>query len=368
MTKVKSRASARALGLVALAAMLLVALQNVVGSAFNVLLIGGTRFSGAYLWSELHKRGHSVSLYNRGKTPPKKLPRESEEEFQARIAAAKFLKGDRKDPAQLKELVDPAAYDYVYDMNGREASDTEPLVELFKGKDLKQFVYMSSAGVYLKTDEMPHLEKDAVDPTSRHKGKLDTEKMLSQSGVPWCSFRPTYITGPQNYNPVERYFLARVDAGRPVCIPGHGQHLTGLGHVEDLAVAMANVIGREERTTGQVYNVQAESAITFDGIAKAAAAAMGKEAPKLVHYDAKAMKSKLPEGKKAFPMREQHFFTGVGKAKAELDWEPKYATTEAIFKDGYENDFKLLKESGELQTDFECDDCILKEMGEVVGA
>lgn len=342
-------------------------LKDSMSSAFNVLLIGGTRFSGAYLWTELHKRGHIVTLYNRGKTPPKKLPLETEQGFQARLAAAKFLKGDRKDPAQLKQLVDPNAYDYVYDMNGREASDTAPLVDLFKGKNLKQFVYMSSAGVYLKTDEMPHLEQDAVDPKSRHKGKLDTEKMLSESGVPWCSFRPTYITGPQNYNPVERYFLARVDAGRPVCIPGHGQHLTGLGHVEDLAVAMANVIGREGRTTGQVYNVQSESAITFDGIAKAAAAAMGKE-PKLVHYDAKAMKPKLPEGKKAFPMREQHFFTGVEKAKEELDWEPKYATTEAIFKDGYENDFKLLKAAGTLKTDFECDDCILKELGLTAGA
>jgi hypothetical protein len=32
---------------------------------------------------------------------------------------------------------------------------------------------------------------------------------------------------------------------RPVIIPGHGQHLTGLGHVQDLAVAMANVLGKD---------------------------------------------------------------------------------------------------------------------------
>jgi hypothetical protein len=30
-----------------------------------------------------------------------------------------------------------------------------------------------------------------------------------------------------------------------VIIPGHGQHLTGLGHVQDLAVAMANVLGKD---------------------------------------------------------------------------------------------------------------------------
>eukprot|EP00960_Hanusia_phi_P029068 747754-Hanusia_phi.AAC.2 len=34
---------------------------------------------------------------------------------------------------------------------------------------------MSSAGVYKKSSEMPHMEDDAVDPKSRHKGKLETE-------------------------------------------------------------------------------------------------------------------------------------------------------------------------------------------------
>jgi nucleoside-diphosphate-sugar epimerase len=273
----------------------LLLLENSV-SAFNVLVIGGTRFSGAYLWKELHDRGHSVTVYNRGKTEPKPVVRESEEDFQARISAATSLKGDRKDPEQLKELIDPSAYDYVYDMNAREESDTRPLAELFVGQaNFKQYVFMSSAGVYLKSEEMPHLERDPVDPASRHKGKLNSEECLKELGLPWCSFRPTYICGPQNYNPVERFFFERVDSDRPLCIPGHGQHLTGLGHVEDLAVAMANVIGREDRTTGKVYNVQNTQAITFDGVAKAAAKVCGREA-EIIHFEPKDFT--FPEGKK----------------------------------------------------------------------
>jgi nucleoside-diphosphate-sugar epimerase len=197
-------------------------------TAFNVLVIGGTRFSGANLWKELYDRGYDVTVYNRGKTSPKPVARESNESFQARIAAVTTLHGDRTDPADLKRLVDPSKYDYVFDMNAREVSDTKPLAELFVGQDnFKQYVFMSSAGVYLKSDEMPHLERDPVDPKSRHKGKLDSEICLKELGLPWCSFRPTYICGPQNYNPVERYFFERVDSDRPVCIPGHGQHLTG---------------------------------------------------------------------------------------------------------------------------------------------
>ena len=58
-----------------------------------------------------------------------------------------------------------------------------------------QYIYCSSAGVYLKSDQMPHCEQDAVDPKSRHKGKLDTEALLAASGVNYTSVRPVYIYG-----------------------------------------------------------------------------------------------------------------------------------------------------------------------------
>lgn len=60
---------------------------------------------------------------------------------------------------------------------------------------MEQFIYCSSAGVYLKTDMPPHREEDAVDPKSRHKGKLDTEAFLAGSGVNYTSIRPVYIYG-----------------------------------------------------------------------------------------------------------------------------------------------------------------------------
>ena len=55
----------------------------------------------------------------------------------------------------------------VYDMNGREATDAEPVVDALP--DIEQYIFCSSAGVYLKSDQMPHREEDAVDPKSRHK-------------------------------------------------------------------------------------------------------------------------------------------------------------------------------------------------------
>ena len=43
--------------------------------------------------------------------------------------------------------------------------------------------------------------------------------------------------------------------------------ITGLGHVEDLAVAMANVIGKEV-AKGKIYNIQDVNSATFEGLAK----------------------------------------------------------------------------------------------------
>lgn len=47
--------------------------------------------------------------------------------------------------------------------------------------------------------------------------------------------------------------------------------------------------------------------------------AMGVNDLKLVHYDAKAVDLGK---KKAFPMRDQHFFASIDKAQADLGWTP----------------------------------------------
>jgi UDP-glucose 4-epimerase len=74
-----------------------------------------------------------------------------------------------------------------------------------------------------------------------------------------------------------------------------------------------------------------------------------------VHYDPK----KFDFGKrKAFPMRVQHFFASVNKAKTELNWQPEYDLVSGL-KDSFQNDYQA---SGrhEAEVDFSTDDEILK--------
>jgi UDP-glucose 4-epimerase len=215
---------------------------------------------------------------------------------------------------------------------------------------------MSSAGVYLKSDQLPHVEGDPVDPKSRHKGKHETEAFLAQLGLPWTSIRPTYIYGPQNYNDLEAWFFDRIVRDRPIPIPGNGFHITQFGHCQDLAKAMAAVLGNQA-AIGEIYNVSGDRYVTFDGLARACAEAAGKSAEslKIVHYDPK----KFDFGKrKAFPMRVQHFFASVNKAKTELNWQPEYDLVSGL-KDSFQNDYQA---SGrhEAEVDFSTDDEILK--------
>jgi hypothetical protein len=60
-------------------------------------------------------------------------------------------------------------------------------------------------------------------------------------------------------------------------------------------------------------------------------------------------------------MRPQHFFTGIHQAMEDLEWKPKYDSTEAIMKDGYEHDFVHVKAAGGLKNDFVCDDIIIEK-------
>jgi UDP-glucose 4-epimerase len=132
-------------------------------------------------------------------------------------------------------------------------------------------------------------------------------------------------------------------------------YITQLGHVADLANAMANVLGNEA-AVGSIYNISGDRYVTFDGLALACGEAAGKspEEIKLVHYDPK----QFDFGKrKAFPMRQQHFFADIHQAKTELNWQPQYDLVSGL-KDSFQNDY-LASGRDSQDIDFSLDEEIL---------
>ena len=184
-------------------------------------------------------------------------------------------------------------------------------------------MFVGSAGAYNADPIEPmHVEGDARKSSAGH---VAVEKHLASSGIPYTVFQPQYIYGPHTAKDCEQWFVERAIRQRPTPIPGPGIQLTTLTHVEDIASMMAAVrppglhstprgawlstsfaAGRgcvETRTRerlgepeppaqvvgntaahGQHYNAVSDRCISFDGIAKVVASALGQE-PNIVHYD-----------------------------------------------------------------------------------
>jgi len=307
------------------------------GSGVKILVMGGTRFVGKPLVAQLLSEGHQLTLFTRGKNP---VP-----------AGVEHLCGDRSSAEGLAAL-QGRSFDVIVDSSGRTLDDSRAVIER-TGAPSHRFLYVSSAGVYADSELWPLTEDSPTDPQSRHSGKLDTEAWLSAEKIPFTSFRPTYIVGAGNYNPVESWFFDRIVHGRPVPLPGDGTTITQLGHVNDLAAAMALSLG-VDAAANRVYNCSSVQGITFRGLVAAAARACGKDpaSVEIRSFDPSGLDKKA---RKTFPLRMAHFLTDVTRVQRELAWTPAYSV-EAAMADSYANDY-----AGRMPTspDFSSDEALI---------
>ncbi len=304
----------------------------------DILVMGGTRFVGKPLVAQLQASGHRLTLFTRGR--------------QAVPAGLEHLVGDRTDPAALAQL-QGRRFDVIVDSSGRSLEDSSAVIAC-TGAPSHRFVYVSSAGVYADSELWPLHENSPTDPQSRHAGKLHTEAWLRQQGIPFTSFRPTYIYGPGNYNPVESWFFDRIVHGRPVPLPGDGSTITQLGHVEDLAAAMARCI-EVDAATNRIYNCTGLQGISFRGLVAAAARACGRDpaAVEIRSFDPAGLDKKA---RKAFPLRLAHFLTDTSRVRRELALQPRFDNLETGLADSYANDYA---QQPPTNPDFSSDDALL---------
>ena len=284
--------------------------------------MGGTRFVGKPLVSRLQQQGHSLTLFTRGRQP---LPE-----------GVESVIGDRGDDQALDQLKG-RGFDVIVDSSGRTLSDSQRVVER-TGPPSHRFLYVSSAGVYAGSPTWPLDEESPLDPASRHSGKADTEQWLMREGIAFTSFRPTYIVGPGNYNPVERWFFDRIVHDRPIPLPGDGTTITQIGHVEDLAEAMARSL-EVDASCNRIYNCSAKKGITFRGLIEAAALGCGREPGSLDlrSFDPSGLD---PKARKSFPLRLSHFLTDISRVERELAWTPRFDAV-ACMADSYKRDYAL---------------------------
>ena len=302
----------------------------------KVLFYGGTRFVGKALVSRLLSKGHEIFVFTRGNLPvPKNIT---------------HIRGDRLNDEDLKKL-SGHSFDLIVDSSGRKLEDTQRLLE-FSGLPSFRFIYISSAGVYDNTQLFPISEESPIDFESRHIGKANTESWLKAEGIPFTSFRPTYIYGPGNYNPIEKWFFDRITNGRSIPVPFDGQTITQLGHVSDLAEAISKSL-ETDKAINQIYNCSGSKAVTFKGLIETAILATGN---KVSDFNLRSFDpSKLdPKARKLFPLRLTNFFTDTSKIEKDLSWEPKFDLLNGLI-DSYKNDYLLVNHE---QVDFSSDEIL----------
>jgi len=286
----------------------------------KILFMGGTRFVGKALVEKLLSKENEITIFTRGKNlVPENIH---------------HICGDRKISNDLDQL-SGSEFDVIVDSSGRKLEDTQTLLS-FTGFPKHRFVYISSAGLYADTGNWPLQENSKIDPKSRHYGKSETEDWLTKEKIPFTSFRPTYIYGVGNYNPIEKWFFDRITHNMPIPLPGDGNAITQLGHVNDLADAIKKSIYLEI-AKNQIYNCSSDKGITLNGLVATAALACGTEESDLniVHFDNSKLDSKA---RKLFPLRTSHFFTDISKVKSHLSWEPKIELYQGL-RDFYLKDY-----------------------------
>ena len=303
----------------------------------KILVMGGTRFVGRPLVARLQAQGHALTLFTRGKNP---VP-----------TGVEHLCGDRSSDEGLSAL-QGRSFDVIVDSSGRKQEDSSRVVAI-TGAPSHRFVYVSSAGVYADSEQWPLDEPSPTDPQSRHAGKADTEAWLRKEGIPFTSFRPTYIYGPGNYNPVERWFFDRIVHNRPIPLPGDGSTITQLGHVEDLAEAMARCI-EVDAAANRIYNCSGKQGISFRGLIRAAAVACGRD-PDSLELRSFNPSDLDPKARKAFPLRLNHFLTDITRVERELAWQPSFDLAKGL-ADSYSNDYAL---SPTAAPDFSSDEALI---------
>lgn len=222
----------------------------------KILILGGTGFTGPYQVKYALARGHTVTVFNRGKTHPGELP-----------ASVEQLIGDRN--GQLDALKN-RKWDVVIDNPTMLPKWVHDAAEILKG-NVDRYIFISTISVYadgLKpgSDESAPLAKyDGKDAMKETRDTVIASKFalygplkaLSEKEVEkWFPgksliIRPGLIVGPGDETDRFTYWPVRIDRGGEVLAPGNQTDPVQFIDARDLAewtIRMA-----EESATG-IYN------------------------------------------------------------------------------------------------------------------
>ncbi len=195
----------------------------------DILILGGTGFTGPFQVQYALARGHKVTLFNRGKRPSPEWPGAVEQLHGDRTTGdLKALEGRRWDVC----IDNPTSLPHWVRDAGRVLKD-----------NVGQYLFISTISVYADgakpgiTEDAalaPYKGKDAMAET-RETLMADVENLYgplkalseaeahTQFGARTTIVRPGYIVGPRDETDRFTYWPHRIAQGGEVLVPGDGQ-------------------------------------------------------------------------------------------------------------------------------------------------
>lgn len=214
----------------------------------RILILGGTRFVGRALVEDAIRRGHTVTLFNRGSRP-------------GLYAGVEEIHGDRE-----KDLSGLAGrrWDAVIDTSGYFPAVVRRSVEALAGS-AGHYTFVSTISVYASFAQ-PGMDESAplaqmpagADPDTLTENtygplKAQCEQVVADAFGPRAFLpRPGYIVGM--YDPTDRftYWPHRVAQGGEVLAPVGPEYALQFIDVRDLAAWMLRMV---EQGAGGAFNV-----------------------------------------------------------------------------------------------------------------
>ncbi|TVQ33188.1 MAG: SDR family oxidoreductase [Phycisphaeraceae bacterium] len=248
------------------------ALDDAPPRKLRVLMLGGTGFLGPHTVEYAMKRGHTVTLFNRGRTRPHLF-----EELEQ-------LRGDRDGDL---DALKGREWDVVVDTSGyvpRIVRDSATLLKDAVG----QYIFISSVSAYAsfpergmdETAPVGTLIDETIEEVNGHTfGPLKALcEQAAEEVMPGrvTNIRPGLIVGPGDNTDRFTYWPVRVSRGGEVLAPNSPEDETQLIDVHDLAEWIIHCA--ERRVTGLYNATGPNEALTMGAMLEACRRASGSDA------------------------------------------------------------------------------------------
>jgi 2'-hydroxyisoflavone reductase len=223
----------------------------------DILVLGGTGFIGPHMVREALRRGHSVTLFNRGRTNDEIFP------------DLETIHGDRA--GDLSGLED-RRWDAVIDNSGYVPRHVENSAKLLS-PSVGRYLFISTVAVYAEFDRLNEVDaalatiedESTEEVTGETYGALKAlceKRAASEIDEDRLTIvRPTYICGPGDHTDRFTWYPVRTRRGGPMLWPGGPDATMQIVDVRDLATFVVDCLDTD--TSGTFNAVNPPGSYTF---------------------------------------------------------------------------------------------------------